>query len=208
MSEIQTTHRRVVLVHADLKTTERVVQTGRELDILNGAKIWMLLDGLLEGAGAQLFSPELSPLSLPNGMLAMRSRRRALFDARLLESVVELAGKATLNYHRNKAAWKKLTSSSTNSGYASSLESETSPFEMSNLYSPFSSSSLSSSSSSSSSSSLSSFSSPSLLSSFPPSNDPNYSSSNLQSAFKCYNTKSGAANFSKEDLLYRHAILR
>ncbi|OTF77026.1 hypothetical protein BLA29_009069 [Euroglyphus maynei] len=48
MAEIQTTHRRVVLVHCDKRTMKRVIHTGRELDLFNGEKIWILLDGRLE----------------------------------------------------------------------------------------------------------------------------------------------------------------
>ena len=47
MAEIQTTHRRIVLVHCDKRTMKRVIHNGRELDLFNGEKIWILLDGRL-----------------------------------------------------------------------------------------------------------------------------------------------------------------
>ena len=103
MAEIQNTHRRIVLVHCDKSTTEHVLKTARELDLFNGEKIWILLDGLL--GPEEKF--DLKPLVqakdyLPNGMLALQNRHRLIYDPELLDSIVELMGKAALNSYQKR----------------------------------------------------------------------------------------------------------
>ena len=153
MAEIQTTHRRVVLVHCDWSTTQRVIATARDLDLFNGDNIWILLDGLLDRMQG-IFESNSDPsgedayVDLPNGMLALRNRHRLIYDSNLLDSIIELAGKAALNSYRNQLYFG---SSKTHSSASSTLHK--SPF---NKFSPSaSSSSVSSSSSSTSSAPLS-----------------------------------------------------
>lgn len=104
MAEIQTTHRRVVLVHCDLQTTRRVLSTANELDLFNGEKIWILLDGLLEPNEKFDTNYFAQHVALPNGMLALQNRHRPIFDSNLLNSVVELMGMAALNSYGGNAA--------------------------------------------------------------------------------------------------------
>lgn len=104
MAEIQNTHRRVVLVHCDKRTTERVLKTARELDLFNGEKIWILLDGLLEPNEKFNIDPLLrsSKDYLPTGMLAIQNRHRMIYDPDMLDSFVELMGKAALNSYQKR----------------------------------------------------------------------------------------------------------
>lgn len=97
MAEIQTTHRRVVMVHCDLQSTRRVMSTARELDLYNGDNIWLLLDGLLDPKESFESDTFATSLQLPNGLLALRNQHRAAFDAARLDSVVQLLGRSALN---------------------------------------------------------------------------------------------------------------
>lgn len=104
MAEIQNTHRRVIMVHCDKQTTDRVLRIGRGLDLFNGEKIWILLDGLLGptekftiGSPIDMFHHH-----MPNGMLAIQNRHRLIYDPSLLDSVVELLGKAALNSYQKQ----------------------------------------------------------------------------------------------------------
>lgn len=201
MAEIQTTHRRVVLVHTDWDTSQRVVRTAKELDLFNGDNIWILLDGMLEdrrqtsifesgvfrevgdeeedeydddeeteedfdhdrdnnGGGKEDGGnddgtdndDERGPVSLPNGMLALRNKRRPIYDSNLLDSIVELAGKAALNTYRNQLYYAHFRPPSSAASQAQS--SNRSPFTQFRPPSASSSSSSSTSPSSSLSSSL------------------------------------------------------
>lgn len=86
LSEIQTNHRRIVLVHCDRVTTKRVIETSKTLGLLDGSKIWVLLDGVI---GNQLTAPQLIyDLNLPVGMLAIHQRAPSLQDSQTLFNIV------------------------------------------------------------------------------------------------------------------------
>lgn len=66
MSEIQTSHRRIILVHCDKVTTRRVMDIASVLGLLRGHKIWVILDGVI---GSELVKPKFwYHLNLPTGM--------------------------------------------------------------------------------------------------------------------------------------------
>ena len=158
MAQIQTSHRRVVLIHADWSTTQRVVNTARELDLFKGDKIWMLLDGMLDQR-PDIFNPTGSNVNeqpmeqridLPNGMLALRHRKRPIDDPNMLDSIVKLTGKAALNSLRNELYWNTILSDQSSSNGSPLHKSHPSASSSPTSFS-FSSSSFYSSSSSQSS---------------------------------------------------------
>ncbi|XP_075590916.1 uncharacterized protein LOC124490664 [Dermatophagoides farinae] len=142
MAEIQTTHRRIVLVHCDKRTMKRVIHNGRELDLFNGEKIWILLDGRLgpdekfdtisSSSSSSWFNGDgdgvngkqdddhhmdsvndNDQLPLPVGMLAIQNRHRKIYDPELLDSIVELMGKAALNSYQLRLLQKQYPKSRT-----------------------------------------------------------------------------------------------
>lgn len=96
MSDIQTTHRRVVLVHCDWIATKRVINTAKELELFDGNKIWILLDGLLDAEVSFNSDAFLRSGNFPNGMLVLRNIHQYR-NLNVLDSVVELIGKAAIS---------------------------------------------------------------------------------------------------------------
>ena len=100
MAEIQTSHRRVILVHCDRQTTARIVNTARSLGLFDGNKIWILLDGLI--GPSEILSPSLwQDLDLPNGMIALRHRAQHQNDIKTLSSIIQLVGRTALSAYKN-----------------------------------------------------------------------------------------------------------
>lgn len=114
LSEIQTNHRRIVLVHCDKVTTKRVMHTAKSLGkvddqlyslcfcdslnwlicfylvwhsgLLDGSKIWILLDGVL---GNEMVSEAfIKELNLPVGLLALHQRSPSLQNPETLFNIV------------------------------------------------------------------------------------------------------------------------
>ncbi|CAG2162867.1 unnamed protein product [Oppiella nova] len=100
MAEIQTSHRRVVLVHCDRVTTRRIIDTAKSLGLFDGNKIWVLLDGLI--GSAHITSPSLRQyLDLPNGMIAIRHRTQHQNDIKTLTSIIQLIGRTASSVYKN-----------------------------------------------------------------------------------------------------------
>ncbi len=96
MAEIQTSHRRVILVHCDRITTRRIMDTAQSLGLLDGHKIWILLDGII--GSSEISSSSLwRYLNLPNGMIALRHRAQQINDFNTLSSIIQLIGKTALS---------------------------------------------------------------------------------------------------------------
>ncbi len=96
MAEIQTSHRRVILVHCDRITTRRIMDTAESLGLLDGHKIWILLDGII-GSSEISSSSLLRYLNLPIGMIALRHRAQHINDFNTLSSIIQLIGKTALS---------------------------------------------------------------------------------------------------------------
>ena len=105
MSLLQTSHRRIILVHCDQITSKRVIDTARNLDLFSGRKIWVLLDGVI---GSEITSQSLwrhLKVDLPDGMLALHKRSPTLTDARSLFAIIKVIGDAAANTHANAKSW-------------------------------------------------------------------------------------------------------
>lgn len=103
MSEIQTTHRRVIMIHCDRITTKRIFDIGRRLDLLSGDKIWIIIDGII---GDDITSPSLwRDLNLPTGVIALRQRAQQIDNVNTLNSIIKLIGQAALRTYRNYKYW-------------------------------------------------------------------------------------------------------
>lgn len=103
VSEAQTSHRRVVLVHCDQATTRKVVDTAKNLNLFEGQKIWLLLDGVI---GADVVSPELyKHMNLPDGMLVLHQRAPPLTNTTTLFDIIKLFGEAAESIFMNTRAW-------------------------------------------------------------------------------------------------------
>lgn len=107
MSAIQSSHRRVVLLHCDQVTTKRIIDTAHQLDLFSGQKIWVLLDGVI---GSQVTSATLwKHLQLPNGMLALHQRPPSLTDSgNTLFAIIKVIGEALANTLVNSRSWSGL----------------------------------------------------------------------------------------------------
>jgi len=104
MAELQTSHRRVILVHCDRITTRRIIDTAKSLGLLEGHKIWVLLDGII--GSSEISSPSLwRYLNLPNGMIALRHRAQQITDYNTLSSIIQLVGQTALSTYRNSRVW-------------------------------------------------------------------------------------------------------
>lgn len=100
LAEIQTSQRRVILVHCDRHTSARIVNTARSLGLLEGHKIWVLLDGLI--GWQDISSPSLwRDLDLPTGMIALRQRAQQQTDIKTLSSIIQLLGRTALSAYKN-----------------------------------------------------------------------------------------------------------
>lgn len=107
MSAIQSSHRRVVLVHCDQVTNKRIMDTAHRLDLFAGQKIWVVLDGVI---GSKVTSPALwKHLNLPNGMLALNQRPPSLADSgKTLLAIIKVIGEALANTLVNSRSWSGL----------------------------------------------------------------------------------------------------
>lgn len=75
-----------MLTHCDKVTTKRVIETSKTLGLLDGSKIWVILDGVI---GSQMTSNQfLYDLNLPVGMLALHQRAPSLQDPQTLFNIV------------------------------------------------------------------------------------------------------------------------
>lgn len=103
MSAIQSSHRRIILVHCDSSITKRIMDVAVRLELLKGDKIWIILDGVI---GKEMLSPQFwSYLSLPIGMLGLRQRAPALTEADTIYSIISMIGDAAANVLINTKAW-------------------------------------------------------------------------------------------------------
>lgn len=101
MSSIQSSHRRVILVHCDTLTSRRVLETAKNLDLFSGRKIWVLLDGVI---GQELTSRSIFGNTLPAGMIALVKRPPIMQDARSLSAIIKVIGDAIMNANSH---WKR-----------------------------------------------------------------------------------------------------
>ena len=100
LAEIQTSQRRVILVHCDRHTSARIIITARDLALLEGHKIWILLDGLI--GSVEISSRSLwRDLDLPTGMIALRQRAQHQTDIKTLSSIIQLLGRTALSAYKN-----------------------------------------------------------------------------------------------------------
>lgn len=103
VSEAQTSHRRVVMVHCDAATTKKVVDTAKNLNLFEGQKIWIMLDGVI---GSDILLPELhKQLNLPDGMLVMHQRSPPLTNTTTLFDIIKLFGEAAEAIFMNTRTW-------------------------------------------------------------------------------------------------------
>lgn len=103
MSEIQTSHRRVILVHCDKLTTKKVLEIAQILSLLNGQKIWVLLDGVI---GSEILSNDFRrQLNLPQGILALHQRAPDLSDSNNIFSIIKFIGDAAIDTLNNARMW-------------------------------------------------------------------------------------------------------
>ena len=73
-------------MHCDKITTKRVIETSKTLGLLDGSKIWILLDGVI---GSEMTSSSfLYDVNLPVGMLALHQRAPSLQDPQTLFNIV------------------------------------------------------------------------------------------------------------------------
>ncbi|XP_054162601.1 glutamate receptor ionotropic, NMDA 3A-like [Oppia nitens] len=104
MAEIQTSHRRIILVHCNRMTSARIVNTARSLGLLEGNKIWILLDGQI--GSQEITSSSLRQfLDLPNGMIALRHRTQHHNDIKTLTAIIQLIGRTASSVYRNSRFW-------------------------------------------------------------------------------------------------------
>lgn len=96
MSEIQTSRRRVIIVHCDQMATKRIMDIAKGLGLLNGGKIWIILDSII---GSNQFSSHdlWRDLTLPEGVIALRHRPKSIRDMETLSSIVKIIGQAAVN---------------------------------------------------------------------------------------------------------------
>lgn len=103
MSEIQTSHRRVILVHCGKLTTKRIMDVAEVLGLLRGQKIWVLLDGAI---GSEIMSPEFrAQLNLPPGVIGLHQRAPNLADSGNLFALIKFVGEAAINTLINARSW-------------------------------------------------------------------------------------------------------
>jgi hypothetical protein len=103
ISEIQTSHRRIVLVHCDEVTTKKVMETARNLNLFDGQKVWTLMDGVI---GGDIVQPEMyRHLGLPDGMLLMHQRAPIMTNTTTLFDIIKLFGEAAENIFQNTRMW-------------------------------------------------------------------------------------------------------
>ena len=103
VSEAQTSHRRIVLVHCDQATTKKVIDTAKNLNLFEGQKIWIILDGVI---GSEILSPELyKQLNLPDGMLVLHQRSPPLTNTTTLFDIIKLFGEASEPIFMNTRTW-------------------------------------------------------------------------------------------------------
>lgn len=103
ISDVQTSHRRIVLVHCDEVTTKKITETARTLNLFDGQKVWILMDGVI---GSDITQPEMyRHLGLPDGMLLMHQRSPALTNTTTLFDIIKLFGEAAENIFMNTRMW-------------------------------------------------------------------------------------------------------
>lgn len=103
LAEIQTSHRRVIILHCERITMKRTVDTARSLGLLDGQKIWILLDGVI---GHEISSPLLlKQLNPPSGVLAISQRVQQISDINTLMAILKLVGTAVENSLKNSIRW-------------------------------------------------------------------------------------------------------
>lgn len=103
ISEVQTSHRRIVLVHCDETTTKKVIETGRNLNLFDGQKVWLLMDGVI---GSEITQPELyRQLGLPDGTLLIHQRSPTLTNTTNLFDIIKLFGEAAESIFLNTRMW-------------------------------------------------------------------------------------------------------
>ncbi|XP_053206425.1 uncharacterized protein LOC128390693 isoform X2 [Panonychus citri] len=103
MSEIQTSHRRIILVHCDKVTTKRIMDIASVLGLLRGHKIWVLLDGVI---GSELVKPKFwSYLNLPTGIIALRQRAPTLTQSDTLLAITSIIGEAATYALADAKSW-------------------------------------------------------------------------------------------------------
>lgn len=117
MSKVQRSYRRVILIHCDTKTRERVIQAAHSLNLFsatttsNNNKIWIFLDGFMDD---NLLTPYFyEQLNLPPGILALSLRSPSINDAHALTAIMSLIGRtaAKVQSSRTKATIQLSSSS-------------------------------------------------------------------------------------------------
>lgn len=103
VSEVQTSHRRVVFVHCDEVTTKKVMETARNLNLFDGQKVWILMDGVI---GRELIETDMyRHLGLPDGTLAIHQRAPIMTNTTTLFDIIKLFGEAAENIFLNTRMW-------------------------------------------------------------------------------------------------------
>lgn len=103
VSEIQTSHRRIVLVHSDEATTKKVIETSRNLNLFDGQKVWIFMDGVI---GSDILQPFMyRHLNLPEGSLLLHQRAPLTTNSTTLFDVIKLFGEAAENIFQNTRMW-------------------------------------------------------------------------------------------------------
>jgi hypothetical protein len=90
------------------------MDTAQSLGLLDGHKIWILLDGII--GSSEISSSSLwRYLNLPIGMIALRHRAQHINDFNTLSSIIQLIGKTALStYSTYSRFW--LTNDDTRNG--------------------------------------------------------------------------------------------
>ena len=113
VSEVQTSHRRVVLVHCDEVTTKKVIETSRNLNLFDGQKVWIMMDGVI---GIDLAQTDLyRHLGLPDGTLLIHQRSPIMTNTTTLFDIIKLFGEAAENIFMNTRMWLQETEFRNNS---------------------------------------------------------------------------------------------
>ena len=109
LSQLQTSQRRVILVHCDDVTTKRIIDVAFRLGLFDGKKIWILLDGVI---GNDILSSSLiNYLRLPIGMLALHQRTIPFSNFDSIFKIIEIIGDAAKSFLISSSNWTKSSSS-------------------------------------------------------------------------------------------------
>lgn len=91
------------MVHTDQVTTKKVFETAKNLNLFDGQKVWILMDGVI---GADLARTDMyRDLQLPDGTLLLHQRSPALANSTTLFDIIKLFGEAAENIFMNTRIW-------------------------------------------------------------------------------------------------------